>query len=96
MSTPISDLPDEIDDFEEDEYKYAPKRRRGGKLGMLSKHKDLAYVFLAVIAASYISIESFRYSVPPQVFSLGDAPVQAVITVIVFVIIRMVLKNMLN
>ena len=93
MSTPISDLPDDIDDIEED----YPVTRRGkrGKLGMLKKHIDLFYIFLAAIAATYVSIDSFRYSVPPQVFTLGDAPIQASITVIMFVLIRLIMKSLM-
>ena len=95
MSTPISELPSDIEEIEEDEpnFAYVPKKKKG-KLGFIKKHKDLLYVFIAVLLASYVSIDSFRFSVPRQVFYFGDIPIHASIAVVIFVLIRLIGKNM--
>jgi hypothetical protein len=92
MSTPISDLPNDVDDMDEmDDLPFVSRRK--SKMGFIKKYKDLFYVFVAVILASYISLETFRYSVPQQVFTFGDAPIYAAITVAILVVIRLIGKN---
>jgi len=95
MSTPISELPNDIEEIEEDEpnFSYLQKRKKGGKLSYLKKHKDLLYLYVAVILATYVPIDSFRFSIPQQVFYFGDTPILALIVVVLFVLIKLVGKN---
>jgi hypothetical protein len=84
MSIPISELPD-ADEIETKSPKLNTSR--------ITNHIDLIYIALAVIATSYVSIDAFRHSVPHQLFALGDAPIIALITVIIFVMLRLVVRN---
>lgn len=95
MSTPISDLPDDIEDFDEHDYAPIPRRSKGKKWCDWRKHKDLLTVFIAVVVASYISIDSFRYSLPPQVFTFGDTPLNALIVTLVYAVMQFFLKSVL-
>jgi len=95
MSTPISDLPDEPDDYASSmtEIPSAPIRRgKKGKLSYIKRHKDALYVFVAVVIAMFIPIDSFRYRVPEQVFALGDAPIRALLASIFFIIIKSIMN----
>lgn len=98
MSTPISDLPDDFDDMN-NENDYPTKNESSisfSKMSYLSNHKDILYVFLAVIAASFVSIESFRYSIPQQVFAFGNAPINAFITALIFLVIKTAMKHLVS
>jgi hypothetical protein len=94
MATSISDLPDDIDEFEVDPGP-APvisnRRSKKGKYTFVTRYKDSLYVFIAVLAASYIPLENFQYRLPEQVFVLGDAPIRALLATVIFMLIKVFL-----
>lgn len=89
MSTPISDLPPVVDD----DSSYVSAVQKPDK-GMFSKYKDYLVLFIVVIVALKIPLDTFRYRVPQQVFALGDAPIQALLVVVLFIILNLIMKNM--
>jgi len=94
MSTPISDLPDDVDELDDGRDFSPVKRGKRGKIGFFRKNQDLLFIFIAVIVASFVNLDAFRFSVPRQVFVMGDAPINALMVVLLYVIIRLILKNM--
>jgi len=97
MSTPISDLPNDVDDYDDHApFSVVGHKGKTSKLQKFTKHKELLYVFLAVTLASFIPLDNIRYSVPQQVFLAGDAPIVALLTVLIFVLIKLVGKNIFS
>ncbi len=89
MSTPISDLPPDVDEDSGNTLVVSKS-----KSGFLSKWKDYLVLFLVIVATLRVPLDFLRYRVPQQVFMLGDGPIQALLIVLAYLIVNMLTKNL--
>lgn len=110
MSTPISSIPDDVDmpdlaDVDDDLFpaadlpfvdRPAPVTTKAKeKTGYLTRYKDYIILLLSSAIALKVPLDSIRKQAPPQLFSLGDVPVRAMIILIAYVIAQQLVKNLL-
>lgn len=101
-STPICDIPDDIDlddeEIEEEPVARAPKLpSKGGKNSnkYFMQYKEYIFLFIAALLALRIPFASFAYNLPQQVFMFGDGPIRAILIVLVYIILKQ-LKNFVS
>jgi hypothetical protein len=94
MSTPIDDIPDDVNDVQEDPYDKPLMTWNSGSVskrrGYFSKYKEYVLVCIAVLLALSIPISYVRNQLPYQVFRFGDSPVRTVFVLVFFIILKQI------
>jgi hypothetical protein len=92
MSTPISDIPTDVEGIDEgasyypDPYVAPPQRvdnprALGRRDGLWSRYKQQVILFVAILLAIRIPLDALHRAAPHQIFILGEAPLRASIAI---------------
>lgn len=93
MSTPIDDIPDDVNELQEDFYQEpsvqswippASSKQRG----YFQKYKEYFLVLLAALVTLNVPMSLARGQLPYQAFRFGDAPILSVMILILYVILK--------
>lgn len=103
MSTPISEIPDDISvhEDEEEEKVVVENTKPVQKIIVaknscysLKKYKEFIMIFIATFISLKIPMTTVHEVLPSQVFYFGDASIQALYCVLIFIAIKLLWKQM--
>jgi hypothetical protein len=100
MSTPISDIHDDMDFLDEDDdeplaapVRELPSKRKSKKYSnYFAQYKEYLLIYFAAALALKIPIDTFAYRVPTQVFAFGDIPIRALLIVLAIILSKYLMR----
>ena len=93
MSTPISDIPDDVDSEELFSNLQVTNETTKHKIGKFDSCKQYVLLFFAVLLGLQIPIDNFRVSIPHKAFAFGDTPVQAFVIVLTVILLKLLVTQ---
>lgn len=93
MSTPISDIPDDVEVGELFSHSQNTNQTKGLKTGKLDNCKQYVFMYFAILIGLHIPIDQLRVNIPHKLFAFGDTPIQAFLIVVTFILFKLLVTH---